>query len=63
MPKLDANMAAGADGKGKTASGPVLNADSVANAAKQGAAEGVKETVKAGAKDAATKKLKGIFKR
>ena len=58
MPNLGASLAGnkGADGKG-----PVLNADSVANAAKQGAAEGVKDAVKAGAKDAATKKIKGIF--
>ncbi len=61
MPNLAAG-AAGVDGaKGVKANGPVLNADSVANAAKQGAAEGVKESIKAGAKDAATKKLKGIF--
>jgi hypothetical protein len=61
MPNLDASLAGNADGKTKTANGPVLNADSVANAAKQGAADGVKESVKAGAKDAATKKIKGIF--
>lgn len=61
MPSLNASLAGSPNGKTKTGEGPVLNADSVANAAKQGAAEGVKESVKAGAKDAATKKIKGIF--
>lgn len=64
MPKLNANMAAGeTDKDGKTVSGPVLNADSIANAAKQGAAEGVKDAAKEAAKEGAAKKLKGIFKR
>jgi hypothetical protein len=44
------------------ASGPVLNADSIAAAAKAGAAEGTKQAVKDGAKDATVKKLRGIFK-
>ena len=60
MPSMGASLAGKTDGQTKT-DGPVLNADSVANAAKQGAAQGVKDAAKAGAKDAATKKLKGIF--
>lgn len=70
MPNL--NMAAGGNGKasGAGSSGPDLNVDSIAAAAKEGAKEGVKEGVKTDAKDAAknaaagaTKKLRGIFKR
>jgi len=64
MPKVDANIAAGqTDKDGKPVSGPVVNADSIANAAKQGAAEGVKDAAKEAAKEGAAKKLKGIFKR
>jgi hypothetical protein len=66
MPNM--NMAAGS-GSGAGSSGPALNVDSIAGAAKEGAKEGVKEGVKTDAKDAAknaaasaTKKLKGIFK-
>ena len=65
MPRLDGQMAAGANGKDPNA--PGFNADSIAAAAKQGAKEGVTEGVKEGAKDATkqavTKKLKGIFKK
>jgi len=43
-------------------SGPALNADSIAAAAKAGAAEGAKQEVKDAAKDATAKKLRGIFK-
>jgi hypothetical protein len=69
MPSM--NMAGGGSGSGAGAgsSGPSLNVDSIAGAAKQGAKEGVQEGVKTDAKDAAknaaagaTKKLKGIFK-
>ena len=64
MPKFDANMASGAKDKdGNPVSAPTLNADSITNAAKQGAAEAVKEGVKEGAKEATAKKLRGIFKR
>lgn len=64
MPKANANMAAGqTDEDGKPVEGPALNADSIANAAKQGAAEGVKEGVKDAAKEGAAKKIRGIFKR
>jgi hypothetical protein len=64
MPKLDANVAAGqTDKDGKTVSAPEINADSIAAAAKQGAAEGVKEGVKDAAKEGAAKKIRGIFKR
>lgn len=57
------NGGGASNGKGSTAEGPVLNADSIAAAAKQGAAEGVKAGTKEAARDAAAKKLKGIFKR
>jgi hypothetical protein len=63
MPDLNASLAAGGNGKDGGKTGPLLNADSVAAAAKKGAAEGVKEGVKSATKDAAAKKLKGIFKR
>lgn len=64
MPKVDANIAAGkTDKDGKPVEGPALNADSIANAAKQGAADGVKEGVKDAAKEGAAKKIRGIFKR
>jgi hypothetical protein len=43
-------------------SGPALNADSIAAAAKNGAADGAKQEVKNAAKDATVKKLRGIFK-
>jgi hypothetical protein len=59
MPNL--NMAANGNSNGKDA-GPALNVDSVAAAAKAGAAEGTKQAVKDGAKDATVKKLRGIFK-
>jgi len=57
MPSMNAPASASSKG-----TGPVLNADSVAAAAKAGAAEGTKQAVKDGAKDATVKKLKGIFK-
>jgi hypothetical protein len=65
MPAM--NMAAGngngsGSGNGSAQSGPSLNADSVAAAAKAGAAEGAKQEVKDAAKDATVKKLRGIFK-
>lgn len=56
------NMAAGERGNGKDASGPALNADSVAAAAKAGAADAAKQEAKNAAKDAASKKIRGIFK-
>jgi hypothetical protein len=61
MPNM--NTASG-DGTGAAngASGPALNVDSVAAAAKAGAAEGTKQEVKNAAKDATVKKLRGIFK-
>jgi hypothetical protein len=62
MPKADANVAAG-NGNDAGAKAPTINADSIAAAAKQGAAEGAKDAVKEGAKEATAKKLKGIFKR
>jgi hypothetical protein len=62
MPKIDANIAAG-DGKDAKAAGPDVNVDSVTAAAKAGAADAVKEEAKSAAKNAAAKKLKGIFKR
>lgn len=43
-------------------SGPALNADSIAAAAKAGAVDGTKQEVKDAAKDATVKKLRGIFK-
>lgn len=49
-------------GKGAAADGPALNVDSVAAAAKAGAADGTKQEVKDAAKDAAAKKIRGIFK-
>jgi hypothetical protein len=64
MPKVDANLTADTGGKdAKGAKAPDINADSIAAAAKKGAAEGAKDAVKEGAKDATAKKLKGIFKR
>jgi hypothetical protein len=62
MPKIDANIAAG-DGKDAKAAGPDVNVDSVTAAAKAGAADAVKEEAKSAAKNAAAKKLKGIFRR
>jgi hypothetical protein len=59
MPSM--NMA-GSGSSGEKGNGPVLNADSVAAAAKAGAAEGTKQEVKNAAKDATVKKLRGIFK-
>jgi len=60
MPSM--NMAADESGNGKDASGPALNADSIAAAAKAGAADAAKQEVKNAAKNAATKKIRGIFK-
>ena len=60
MPKMDANMAAGANNSGQKAAD--INADSIANAAKQGAKEGAKEGVKDATKEGVKSKLKGIFK-
>lgn len=60
MPKLDANMAAGANNSGQKSAD--INADSIANAAKEGAKEGVKEGTKDAAKEGVKSKLKGIFK-
>ena len=64
MPSM--NMTAGGSGNGdgnKAAdAGPVLNADSVAAAAKAGAADATKQEVKNAAKEATAKKLRGIFK-
>lgn len=58
MPSM--NMAGSGNGNGKD--GPALNVDSVAAAAKAGAAEGAKQEVKDAAKNATVKKLRGIFK-
>ena len=53
------NMSAGVNGSSSAnGSGPALNADSIAAAAKAGAAQGAKD----GVKDAAAKKIRGIFK-
>ncbi|MEP6508821.1 MAG: hypothetical protein ABJC63_11395 [Gemmatimonadales bacterium] len=62
MPSM--NMTAGGNGDGKKGAdaGPALNADSVAAAAKAGAAEAAKQEVKNAARDATAKKLRGIFK-
>ncbi len=65
MPNLDASMAngqAGGSAQGAQGTGPALNADSIAAAAKAGAAEGAKQEVKNAAKDQAAKKIRGIFK-
>ena len=66
MPKHDANMGAGGAAGGKdsssTVKGPDINADSIAAAAKQGAADAAKEAAKEAAKQAAKHKLRGIFK-
>ncbi len=59
MPNMNT---AGGSSSGAGQSGPALNADSIAAAAKAGAAEGTKQEVKNAAKDAAAKKLRGIFK-
>lgn len=63
MPSM--NMSAGSGGgagaTGKDAGTP-LNADSVAAAAKAGAADAAKQEAKNAAKDAASKKIRGIFK-
>ena len=60
------NLAAGEGSNSGGAQGspnvPSVNADSIAAAAKAGAAEAAKQEVKNAAKDAATKKLRGIFK-
>jgi len=61
MPNLNSALANGDANNGNTKES--LNADSLAAAAKAGAKEGVKDAVKDEAKAAATKKLKGIFKR
>ena len=65
MPNM--NMATGGDGadgeKRVGADGQPLNADSIAAAAKAGAAEAAKNAAKDAAKEAASKKLRGIFKR
>ncbi len=64
-PSMHANMAGGQGGgatDGAQGTGPALNVDSVAAAAKAGAAEGAKQEVKNAAKDAAAKKIRGIFK-
>ena len=63
MPNLNAALAGSGGANGNAKEGPALNADSVAAAAKAGAAEAVKEGVKDATKEAAKKKLKGIFKR
>jgi hypothetical protein len=63
MPKADANLTADNGGKGTVGKAPDINADSIAAAAKQGAAQGAKDAVKEGAKEATAKKLRGIFKR
>jgi hypothetical protein len=66
MSKHDANTAAGGAAGGKdsssTVKGPDINADSIAAAAKQGAADAAKEAAKEAAKQAAKNKLRGIFK-
>ena len=60
------NLAAGEGSNSVGAQGspnvPSVNADSIAAAAKAGAAEAAKQEVKNAAKDAATKKLRGIFR-
>ncbi|MDP9176554.1 MAG: hypothetical protein M3O61_02635 [Gemmatimonadota bacterium] len=63
MPSLNANIAAGKTQDGKPVSAPEINADSIAAAAKQGAAEAAKEAAKGAAKEAAKSKIRGIFKR
>ncbi len=60
MPSMTAGGSANDDGK--TEAGPVLNVDSVAAAAKAGASDAVKQETKNAAKEAASKKLRGIFK-
>jgi hypothetical protein len=66
MSKHDANTAGGGAAGGKdsssTVKGPDINADSIAAAAKQGAADAAKEAAKEAAKQAAKNKLRGIFK-
>ena len=69
MPSMTAAGGGSGSGAGAGSSGPDVNVDSIAAAAKAGAKEGVKEGVQTDAKDAAknaaagaTKKLKGIFK-
>jgi hypothetical protein len=60
MPGMNATASGNSGGNGH--SGPALNADSIAAAAKAGAADGAKQEVKDAAKDATAKKLRGIFK-
>lgn len=62
MPNLNSAMSANGGASSKDPKAPGYNADSVANAAKDGAKEAVNETVKTETKQAVTKKLKGIFK-
>ncbi len=67
MPKHDANMAAGTTdstrgGTTGDAKTPDINADSIAAAAKQKAADAAQDAAKEAAKAAAKNKLRGIFK-
>lgn len=64
MPGTNATATGNGDGNGKEAgvAGPQLNVDSVAAAAKARAADAAKQEVKNAAKDAASKKIRGIFK-
>ncbi len=63
MPNMTAAAGqGGGSSQGAKADGPVLNADSIAAAAKAGAAEGAKQEVKNAARDQAAKKIRGIFK-
>lgn len=61
MPAMN-TAASGSSTGANGSSGSVLNADSVAAAAKAGAAQGVKDEVKNSTRDAAAKKIRGIFK-
>jgi hypothetical protein len=63
MPSMNAGeSSASTTGTGSASTGPIINTDSIAAAAKQGVKEGVQTDVKDAAKNATAKKLKGIFK-
>jgi hypothetical protein len=63
MPGMNMSSGSGGGAGKETASeGPALNADSIAAAAKAGAADAAKNAAKDAAKDAASKKIRGIFK-
>ncbi len=62
MPNMNVHMAGNNASGGDSHSAPAINADSIAAAAKAGAADGAKQGVKDATRDAAARKIRGIFK-